>query len=62
MIYIYKNLKWNGHINYLYNVSQVSFFQISKNFKPRSATILTKLFKIYVRPKFKYNTQILSPY
>ena len=45
MIYIYKNLKWNGHINYLYNVSQVSFFQISKNFKPRSATILTKLFK-----------------
>ena len=43
-------------IDYLYNVAQVSSYQISKIFKTNSATILTKLFKIYVRPKLKYNT------
>ena len=35
---------------------------MSKSFKTNSATILTKLFKIYVRPNLKYNTQIWSPY
>ena len=61
-IYIFRNSKWNEHINYLYNVAQVSSYQISKFFKTNLATILTKLLKIYVRPKLKYCTQIWSTY
>ena len=33
-------------------------FKYQKSFKTNSATILSKLFKIYVRPKLEYNTQI----
>ena len=55
-IYISENLKWNQHINYLYNVAQVSSYQIKIIFQTNSATILTKLFKIYIRPKLE--TQI----
>ena len=51
--YIFKILKWNEHINYLYKVAQLSSYQKSKSFKTNSATILTKLFKIYVCPKFE---------
>ena len=54
-MYISENLKWNEHIIYLYNVAQVSSYQISKSFKTSSATILAKLFKIYVSLKFEYN-------
>ena len=61
-IYISEILKWNEHINYLYNVAKVSSNQISKSFKTNSATILTNLFKIYVCPMLEYNTQIWSPY
>ena len=61
-IYISETLKWNEHIVYLYNVAQVSSYQIPKSFKTNSATILTKLFIIYVRPKLEYSTQIWSPF
>ena len=60
-IYISKNLKCNEHTNFLYQVAQISSYQISKSFKTNSATILTKQFKIYVGPKLEYNTQIWSP-
>ena len=30
--------------------------------KTNSSTILTKLFKVNIRPKLEYNTQISSPY
>ena len=60
--HISENLKWNKHINYLYNAAQVSSYQVLKSFKINSTTILTKLFKIYVRPKLEYNTQIWSPF
>ena len=60
-IYITENFKWNEHIIYLINVTQVSSYQISKSLKNNSA-ILTKLFKIYFRPKLEYNTQVWSPY
>ena len=61
-IYISENLKWNEHVNYLYKIAQNSSYQILKSFKTSSASILTKLFKIYVRPKLEYNTPIWSPY
>ena len=61
-MYISENLKWNDHIKYLYNVAQVSSYHILNSFKINSATILTKLFKIYARPKLEYNTQIWLPY
>ena len=35
--------------------------EIFKTSKTNSATILTKLFKIYVCPKLEYYTQIWSP-
>ena len=57
-----ENLKWNEHISYLYNVAQVLSYQTSKGLKTNSATILTKLFKVYVRPNLEYSTQIWSPY
>ena len=38
------------------------FYQISKSFKTNSATNLTKLFKIYDRPKLEYYTKIWLPY
>ena len=50
------------YINDLYKVAQISSSKISKSFKTDSATTLTKLFKIYVRPKLEYNTQVWSPY
>ena len=61
-IYISENLKWNEHVNYLYKVASISSYQILKSFKTNTANILIKLFKIYVRPKLEYNTQIWSPY
>ena len=61
-IYIFENLKWNQHVNCLYKVASVSSFQILKIFKTNTATLLTKSFKIYVRPKLEFNTQIWSSY
>ena len=61
-IYIFNNLKWNEHINHLYNVAHVSSYQKLKSFNTNSATILTKLYKTYVRPKLEHNTQIWSSY
>ena len=57
-IYTSENLKWNEHVNYLYKVAQISCCQILKSFKINFASILTKLFKTYVRPKLEFNTQI----
>ena len=61
-MYISESLKWNEHITYLYKVAKFSSNQILKSFKTYSVSILTKLFKIYVRPKLEYNTQIWCPY
>ena len=61
-IYVNENLKWNEHINYLYNVAQVSSYQISKSSKTNSATIMTNVFKIYFCPKIEYITQFWSPF
>ena len=61
-IYTFENLKRNECVNILYEIAQNSSYQVFKSFKTTSACILTKIFKIYVRPKFEYNTQIWSPY
>ena len=61
-IYISKDLKWNEHINYLYKIAKTTCYQILKSFKTNSASILTKLFKTYVRPKLEFSTQIWSPH
>ena len=61
-IYLPENLKWNEHVNNLYKITQNSSCQILKSFITSSASILTKLFKIYVRPKLEYNTPVWSPY
>ena len=43
-IYISENLKWNDHINYIYNIASVSSYQALKSFKTNTVTTLTKLF------------------
>ena len=61
-IYTSGNLKWNEHVNYLNKIAKSSSFQKLKSFfKTSSASILTKLFIIYVRPKLTNNTPIWSP-
>ena len=61
-IFIAENLKWNHHINYIYQIASTISFQVLKSFKSTDINILKKLYLVYIRPKLEYNTPIWSPH
>ena len=61
-IFIAENLKWNHHINYVYQIASTISFQVLKSFKSTDINILKKIYLVYIRPKLEYNTPIWSPY
>ena len=61
-IIITSDLKWNQHIDYIYNQASVRSYQILKSFKTSKVWTLIKLYTTYVRPKLEYNSSLWSPY
>ena len=59
--FLYYNLKWNHHINYIYRIASTIFFQVLKSFISMDVNILKKLYLVYIPPKLEYNTLIWSP-
>ena len=60
-IFVSSNLKWNVHINYIYNNAIVPFYYITKFTKSKNLWTLLKLYKTFIRPKLEFNTQVWSP-
>ena len=55
-------IKWNRHINYIYQIASTTTYQVFKSFKSTDINILKKLYLVYICPKLVYNTLIWSPY
>ena len=56
------DIKWNAHIGKIRSKANILSHTILRTFKTNDTSLLTNLFKTYVRPVMEYNTCTWSPY
>ena len=61
-ITISSDLKWEQHVNKIFQKATFVSYQITKSFKSKNIWIYVSLYKSYLRPILEYHSQIWSPH